>query len=722
MLYEPGFKYSRSERQTNRPINHQAMSSAYLKKFFNIQPAAIEWRNNQPYSTEFNDIYFSTQNGLKESHHVFIEGNQLETDWLNKPQKHFYLGELGFGSGLNFFTSASLWQKTIALSPDQQHKHLHYISIEKRPFTFDDFEQASKLWPCFSTISKNLLDYYPSLTYGRHQIQFDSLNITLTLFYMPVEEALPDLITESQRQQNKLSFDHWFLDGFAPSKNEAMWTETTCKNIAKLSKPGTRLATFSVAAAVKTPLKQAGFQIKKRHGIGLKREVLAAVYPNPADITPVNKANNKCTSNTGFINLKYKQPWFNISRSKTNNKIAIIGAGIAGCATAYSLCRQGLTVELFDTENGIANKASGAAAGIFHPQLTPDMGINSQFQWHAYLYLLRFLSGLCASEKEDIIICKGVDRLLKSASIKQQLLSLSRSLHLTQWITDKKTDIASKRGVFFPQAAALDIAKFCQLLLNKIPDNQLKLHNNCEVKSLEQYKKSWFFDINEKRHQFEQVVYCGGAQSILLPELIPYPTRISRGQTCQLTHAALQDKLKTAICEKSYLVPNKNNATLHLGTTFEDFVDNKLNLQSQLTILNNVSKLLNELNLPFHDKQHQSFLPLAGSFGYRLHAQDRLPIIGGAVNTKRLEKDFSGFGQKRITKKSISFYNQTGLWLNTAYGSHGLLYALLGSEHLACLISNGLSPISPRLASAISPVRFAMKDLKKSNHKPTPKD
>ena len=326
------------------------MASAHLTRFDTIQPANIEWRNQAPFNSDYDDVYFSTNNGLEESTHVFAKGCQLETDWTNREQTDFYITELGFGSGLNFLVTADLWKTQISQSNQNKHKHLHYLSIEKRPFKLTDIIRALRCWPMFSEIAEELISNYPSTSYGRHQIQFKKLNLTLTLFYMPVEEALTDLIKESDLQQQKLIIDHWFLDGFAPDKNKAMWTESVCNNIAQLSREGSRLATFSVAAAVKNPLKQAGFIVTKRRGVGLKREVLSAVFQKSLKTSILNNEQlthqvSQQQKQASYINLKYESPWFNLKKTTGDNRVAIIGAGLAGCATAYSLHQKGLKID-----------------------------------------------------------------------------------------------------------------------------------------------------------------------------------------------------------------------------------------------------------------------------------------------------------------------------------------------------------------------------------------
>ncbi|HDL1719459.1 TPA: bifunctional tRNA (5-methylaminomethyl-2-thiouridine)(34)-methyltransferase MnmD/FAD-dependent 5-carboxymethylaminomethyl-2-thiouridine(34) oxidoreductase MnmC, partial [Mannheimia haemolytica] len=64
-----------------------------------------------PVSEQFDDIYFSTQDGLAESYYVFQEGNQLWEKWQSHPKEAFVIAETGFGTGLNFLAVADKFQQ-----------------------------------------------------------------------------------------------------------------------------------------------------------------------------------------------------------------------------------------------------------------------------------------------------------------------------------------------------------------------------------------------------------------------------------------------------------------------------------------------------------------------------------------------------------------------------------------------------------------------------------
>ena len=97
-------------------------------------------------------------------------------------------------------------------------------------------------------VSAELLKRWPARARGFQRIRFPD-GITLTLALDDIAFSLP---------QADASIDAWFLDGFAPSKNPAMWSPETLDHVARLSAPGARAATYSVAGDVRRSLEAAG--------------------------------------------------------------------------------------------------------------------------------------------------------------------------------------------------------------------------------------------------------------------------------------------------------------------------------------------------------------------------------------------------------------------------------------------------------------------------------
>ena len=132
-----------------------------------IKHASLNWNEQgTPVSQIFDDVYFSSQNGLEETRYVFLAGNQLPARFLNHPRDLFVVAETGFGTGLNFL---ALWQAFDLCH--QQHpfntvNRLHFISCEKFPVTTREMALAHAHWPELAHLSRELLRAWPLVLPG----------------------------------------------------------------------------------------------------------------------------------------------------------------------------------------------------------------------------------------------------------------------------------------------------------------------------------------------------------------------------------------------------------------------------------------------------------------------------------------------------------------------------------------------------------------------------
>src|ERR1700761_2593897 len=115
----------------------------------------VAWADNDaPRSRQFDDVYFSTADGLAESRAVFLAGCGLPDAWAGR--RHFVVGELGFGSGLNIVALLDLWRRT--RPPGGQ---LHVFSIEAHPIAAEEASRALAHWPELSDLARRLTAQWP---------------------------------------------------------------------------------------------------------------------------------------------------------------------------------------------------------------------------------------------------------------------------------------------------------------------------------------------------------------------------------------------------------------------------------------------------------------------------------------------------------------------------------------------------------------------------------
>ena len=210
------------------------------------QHSELDWRpGDVPVSTRFDDPYFSLENGLEETRHVFLRGNQLPERFCDG----FHVAELGFGTGLNFLTTVLAWRQ--AKVPGV----LHFTSFEAFPMDMEDRLRALRAFP---------------------DLPIDALDgcaddVVLTVIEGDARETLA---------QWRGSADAWFLDGFSPAKNPELWEDPLLAEVGKHTVRGGTAATYTAAGFVRRGLAAAGFEVSRSAGYGRKRHMTIARKPD----------------------------------------------------------------------------------------------------------------------------------------------------------------------------------------------------------------------------------------------------------------------------------------------------------------------------------------------------------------------------------------------------------------------------------------------------------
>ena len=210
------------------------------------------------WSEQFGDHYFSRNDGRAECQHVFIAGNKLPERWATA--SNFAIGELGFGTGLNFLTTWQMWREH--RRPGQ---HLHFHSVEAFPLDIDTAQLALNRWPQLQSLAAELLEKWQGLDKRCQMDQQTSLQVE----FEQVEPALASFPT----------CNAWYLDGFAPARNPDMWSPAVMQGLADATEAGGTFASYTAAGWVRRNLQDAGFEVEKRPGFGTKRDMIAGYLP-----------------------------------------------------------------------------------------------------------------------------------------------------------------------------------------------------------------------------------------------------------------------------------------------------------------------------------------------------------------------------------------------------------------------------------------------------------
>jgi tRNA 5-methylaminomethyl-2-thiouridine biosynthesis bifunctional protein len=191
---------------------------------------------------------------------VFVQGNRLAERFAALcGAQSFAIGETGFGTGLNFLCAWQLFEQAAAADA-----RLEFHSVEAFPLDADALRAALALWPALRAPAQALCAAWAGAAPGRHRLQFGRVHLLLDID--DVATALPCWAGHS--------IDAWFLDGFAPAKNPAMWADPVLAEVARASRPGASLATYTSAGRVRRGLQRCGFEVRRVPGFGSKREML----------------------------------------------------------------------------------------------------------------------------------------------------------------------------------------------------------------------------------------------------------------------------------------------------------------------------------------------------------------------------------------------------------------------------------------------------------------
>ncbi|SLN29661.1 tRNA (5-methylaminomethyl-2-thiouridine)(34)-methyltransferase MnmD [Pseudooctadecabacter jejudonensis] len=212
------------------------------------QRAQVEWRDGDvPVSRQFDDPYYSLDDGVAETRHVFLEGNGLPQRFVDG----FHVAELGFGTGLNFLVTLAAWRAAGVAG------QLRFTSFEAYPLARPDLMQALAA--------------------------FDGLPVEV---FAGDGEGLPAQVTGPDFELNIVvgdardtlpqwdgAADAWYLDGFSPAKNPELWGDALMAEVGRHTAAGGTCATYTAAGFVRRALEAAGFDITRTQGFGRKRHM-----------------------------------------------------------------------------------------------------------------------------------------------------------------------------------------------------------------------------------------------------------------------------------------------------------------------------------------------------------------------------------------------------------------------------------------------------------------
>jgi tRNA 5-methylaminomethyl-2-thiouridine biosynthesis bifunctional protein len=595
---------------------------------------ALDWQDGLPFSSRFGDVYFSADSGLEETSHIFLQGNGLAERFAAlSAGESFTVGETGFGTGLNFLCAWRLFE--LSAPPGAS---LDFFSVEKFPLDDGELRAALALWPELRPLADQLLARWRRRVPGWNRWSFGRVRLTLALG--DIAEMLPQL--------QGGAIDAWFLDGFSPAKNPEMWSGPVLAQLARTSRPGATLATYTSAGWVRRGLLQAGFDVERAPGFGRKREMLRGRIPVAA-----------------------------ARRGLAPRTALVIGGGISGCAAAHALAQRGTKVTLLERAPRLASAASGNPRGILHARFGAGMNELHRFVLASCGHALALFDEALPADGELRAECGLLQLACNEAERKRiaRLAGLEWPAHLLRFVDAAEASRLAgiemaHGGLWFPGGGWVVPPALCARLAD---DTRIEQRYGHAVETLAQTDGGWRAAGQGWSVEAEVAVVCCAQSALALEPFARFPLTPVRGQVSLLPATDASRQLRAVVCGDGYCAPAVggmhvigathafNDESLELRTA--DHEENLAKLEACVSVLRTA---LGEVDVG----------NLGGRASVRCSAPGAMPLVGEV---------------------------RRGLYCSLAHGTRGLLTAGMAGELIAAQACGSLPPLPAHVQSALAP-------------------
>jgi tRNA 5-methylaminomethyl-2-thiouridine biosynthesis bifunctional protein len=640
------------------------------------EPARIAFTpEGVPFAPAYGDTYHPPAGAFQQANHVFLKGNGLPERWQGHDR--FVVLETGFGLGNNFLACWDAWRRDPARS-----RQLVFISIERHPLTRADLAAVHRHSPV-PDLAGQLVDAWPPLTSNLHRLSFDEGRVQLLLALGDVAEWLREIDAR---------VDAFFLDGFAPAKNAQMWQPFLFKAMGRMASTGATAATWSVARSVRDGLASAGFVVETAPGLNGKYHVTHARFAPRFE--------------------PRRAPGRQPARVNAGRHAVIVGAGLAGCATAWALAEAGWSCTLLDRQPAPARETSGNTGGLFHGVVHTHDGTHARFNRAAAFEATRVVQ--IALSQDGVL--GATDGLLRLESADTTLEAMQATLAALRLPADyvqalDSREAAERSGLplgtpawLFHHAGWVQPFGFATSLLRRA-GAAARFVGGGAVDRLERSGDAWrVLDAGGTCLGEGSVVVLANAHDAL--RLAPmghgWVTERTRGQISLTRADTLPATLPhLPVAGGGYLLPAVGELAVFGATSQREDNDPALRDADHAQNLRTLSRLLGcEVDVPLAAG--------SGRVGWRWAAEDRLPLIGGVPDSAALPGAARRPDQPRFVPRV------PGLYVFGALGSRGITWCALGAQILASQITGAPCPVETSLLDAVDAGRFISRAVRRT--------
>ena len=623
---------------------------------------------------------------MQQAQQVFLAGNQLPARWAGRSR--FVVLDTGFGLGHHFLATWAAWQQDA-----QRCDRLVYMGIAPHPPMQADLVRAHTGSP-LPALAASLARHWPWLTPDLHCIDFDGGRVRLLLALGPVAQVLPELVASvdafylddlaDDRSDDRE--DHR-ADDLAPPRQPGTWEGRRWRGLHRLAAPGATLATDGVAGPLRDGLQAAGFVLQAGMAAGrtitvgrFAPRVLAAAPPGrQALVLPATRC----------------------------PQVAVIGAGLAGAAVARALAAQGVAVLVFDRQAGAAGETSGNPGGLFHGIVHGHDGPHARWLRTAALHTERVLRPLIEAGH----LPGAIDGLLRG----EQALSVAQMRALLQrqglpegYAQARPGALAGGRTAwFYPGGGWVAPAALCT---HWLAGTGIEARYGQAVQRLQPAGARWRLldTAGQCLAEVDAVVLCNAADATRLAggASLPWPPLQSlRGQSTLLPASlAGLPALPLPLADAGYALRLADGRLLCGGRSQADDdhpEPRAADHQAHLATLRRLTGWTGEVDPA----------TLQGRVGWRVQADDRLPLLGAVPAGLDRPAGPAPAGSPRLDQPRF-VPRQAGLYVFTALGSRGITQAALGGEILASTLTGAPQPAPASLLDALDPARFVARAVR----------
>lgn len=630
--------------------------------------------------------------------HVFLGGNALPARWAKRDC--FVILETCFGLGSNFLTTWAAWR-----ADPQRCKRLVFISIEQKPLQKADLGRTHE----YPALIQRLQEAWPVQTPGLHTLAFEegaASGVTLLLGLGDVADLLPQIVAQ---------VDAFYLDGCSLDQDPQVWEQGLLTRLGRLAAPGATAASQSTKRGVREGLTLSGFKLEEMSGHGdTHRGMTRAVFA--PHHTPAHLP--------GGLRPR--------SMPASQQHAVIIGAGLAGCAAAWALARQGWRCTVVDANPAPAQAASGNPGGLFHSIVHGDDGLHARAHRAAALRTAQVVLPWLAQGRLHGQ-CQGLLRLDEHSShddAQALIQRLGLPADYVQWLD--QPDAAAMAGIEVPsggwlflQGGWLHPAGLAQAFLREASTHaSIDFVGQQRVHQLQRQADGAWQALDEQGHIVAQAPVVVLASAIDTPQLIlslenahPLPMACVRGQVSILP---LGGKANTAgprpkaphlpVAGAGYVLPE------HLGNLLCGATSQANDQDPDVRETDHLHNLQLAAQLGSLPEPRANSEGLSGRVGWRATTPDRLPYVGAlpvAVSPRPAKAGRAPrMDQPRFVPRLSD--DQGGVYVITGLGSRGITWAALAGELLASWVTGSPCPVEAALRDALDPARIVTRAVAKA--------